>query len=30
MIGRLNHIAIAVPNLENASQVYKETLGATV
>ena len=30
MIGRLNHIAIAVPNLENASQVYKETLGAIV
>ena len=30
MIGRLNHIAIAVPNLEDASQVYKETLGAIV
>jgi len=30
MIGRLNHIAIAVPNLEDASKIYKETLGATV
>jgi len=30
MIGRLNHIAIAVPNLKDASQVYKETLGAIV
>ncbi len=30
MIGRLNHIAIAVPNLEEASQIYRDTLGATV
>ena len=30
MIGKLNHIAIAVPSLEDASQVYNETLGATV
>ena len=30
MIGRLNHIAIAVPNLAAASQIYRETLGATV
>ncbi len=30
MIGRLNHIAIAVPDLEAASQTYRQTLGATV
>ena len=30
MIGRLNHVAIAVRNLEAASRVYKETLGAEV
>lgn len=30
MIGRLNHVAIVVPNLEAASACYKETLGATV
>jgi len=30
MIGRLNHVAIAVPDLAAASKVYEETLGATV
>lgn len=30
MIGRLNHIAIAVPNLAAASAMYRETLGARV
>jgi len=30
MIGRLNHIAIAVPNLAAASAVYRGTLGAQV
>ena len=30
MIGRLNHIAIAVPDLIAASAVYVETLGAQV
>jgi len=30
MIGRLNHIAIAVPDLEAASAQYRNTLGATV
>jgi methylmalonyl-CoA/ethylmalonyl-CoA epimerase len=30
MIGRLNHVAIAVPNLAGATKVYKETLGANV
>ena len=30
MIGRLNHIAIAVPDLESAAKVYRDTLGATV
>ncbi|USG59625.1 methylmalonyl-CoA epimerase [Sneathiella marina] len=30
MIGRLNHVAIAVPDLEAAATVYKDTLGATV
>jgi methylmalonyl-CoA/ethylmalonyl-CoA epimerase len=30
MIGRLNHVAIAVPNIEAASKVYRETLGADV
>ena len=30
MIGRLNHIAIAVPDLAAAAKVYRETLGATV
>lgn len=30
MIGRLNHIAIAVPDLEKAVRFYCETLGASV
>jgi methylmalonyl-CoA/ethylmalonyl-CoA epimerase len=30
MIGRLNHIAIAVRDLQNAASVYKDVLGATV
>ncbi len=30
MIGRLNHIAIAVPDLEAATATYRDTLGATV
>ncbi|MBC6439442.1 MAG: methylmalonyl-CoA epimerase [Rhodospirillales bacterium] len=30
MIGRLNHIAIVVPELAAASALYRETLGATV
>lgn len=30
MIGRLNHVAIAVHNVEAAAKIYKETLGATV
>ncbi|MGB8840250.1 MAG: methylmalonyl-CoA epimerase [Aliidongia sp.] len=30
MIGRLNHVAIAVPDLEAATRLYAETLGATV
>ncbi len=30
MIGRLNHVAIAVPDLEAASAQYKNTLGANV
>ena len=30
MIGRLNHVAIAVPDLESASAMYKQTLGADV
>lgn len=30
MIGRLNHVAIAVPDLQAAAAVYRETLGATV
>jgi methylmalonyl-CoA/ethylmalonyl-CoA epimerase len=30
MIGRLNHVAIAVPDLEAASRLYRETLGADV
>ena len=30
MIGRLNHIAIAVADLEAASQLYRDVLGATV
>ena len=30
MIGRLNHVAIVVPNLATAAAVYRDTLGATV
>jgi methylmalonyl-CoA/ethylmalonyl-CoA epimerase len=30
MIGRLNHIAIAVADLETASRLYRESLGARV
>lgn len=30
MIGRLNHVAIAVPDLEAAARVYRDTLGARV
>ncbi len=30
MIGRLNHVAIVVPDLEAAASLYKNTLGATV
>ncbi len=30
MIGRLNHVAIVVPDLEAASAVYRDTLGARV
>lgn len=30
MIGRLNHVAIAVPDLEAATAQYRDTLGANV
>ena len=30
MIGRLNHVAIAVRDIEAASRVYRDTLGAQV
>ena len=30
MIGRLNHVAIAVPDLAAASTLYRDTLGAKV
>ena len=30
MIGRLNHVAIAVPDLAAATKVYRDTLGAKV
>ncbi|WP_262268916.1 methylmalonyl-CoA epimerase [Microvirga yunnanensis] len=30
MIGRLNHVAIAVPDLAAASDLYRKTLGADV
>ena len=30
MLGRLNHVAIAVPNLAAATSIYRDTLGATV
>ena len=29
-LGRLNHVAIAVPDLEKASKLYRDTLGADV
>jgi methylmalonyl-CoA/ethylmalonyl-CoA epimerase len=30
MIGRLNHVAIAVPDIAAASRVYRDTLGAEI
>ena len=30
MIGRLNHVAVVVPDLAAASAVYRQTLGASV
>ncbi len=30
MIGRLNHVAIVVPDLEAATRTYRDVLGATV
>ncbi|MCC2112043.1 MAG: methylmalonyl-CoA epimerase, partial [Hyphomicrobiales bacterium] len=30
MIGKLNHVAIAVPDIEKAAAVYRNTLGAVV
>ena len=30
MLGRLNHVAIAVPDIAAASAVYRDTLGARV
>ena len=30
MIGRLNHVAIAVPDMAAASAIYRDTLGARV
>jgi len=30
MIGRLNHVAIVVPDLKAATEVYRDTLGAKV
>jgi methylmalonyl-CoA/ethylmalonyl-CoA epimerase len=30
MIGRLNHVAIAVPDLDRAAALYRDTLGAAV
>ncbi|PST21193.1 methylmalonyl-CoA epimerase [Rhizobium sp. JAB6] len=30
MLGRINHIAIAVPDIAAASKAYRETLGAAV
>ena len=30
MIGRLNHVAIAVKDLEAATAIYRDTLGAKV
>lgn len=30
MIGKLNHVAIVVPDLKQAAAIYRDTLGATV
>ena len=30
MLGRLNHVALAVPDLETAARLYRDTLGARV
>lgn len=30
MIGRLNHVAIAVPDIDAAAKTYQESLGATI
>jgi methylmalonyl-CoA/ethylmalonyl-CoA epimerase len=30
MIGKLNHVAVVVPDLDEASRAYRETLGARV
>lgn len=30
MLGRLNHVAIAVPNLEKGTEIYRSMLGAAV
>ena len=30
MLGRLNHVAIAVPDIKAATAVYRDTLGASV
>lgn len=30
MIGKLNHVAVAVPDLSAAAKVYREIMGATV
>jgi methylmalonyl-CoA/ethylmalonyl-CoA epimerase len=30
MIGKLNHVAIAVPDLDEAARTYRDTLGARV
>jgi len=30
MIGKLNHVAIAVPDIEKASRLYRDSLGAKV
>jgi methylmalonyl-CoA/ethylmalonyl-CoA epimerase len=30
MIGKLNHVAIAVPDLDSATSLYRDTLGAKV
>ena len=30
LLGRLNHVAIAVPNLERGAEVYRDVLGAKI